>query len=70
MLGLINDGKDFGSNIYGIEVVILYRSLALVHCLGFKVGIHSLRVGWRNLFPVVSFLVLEGNRFWFYILLM
>jgi hypothetical protein len=30
---------------------------------------HSLCVGWRNLFPVVSILVLAGNRFWFYILL-
>ncbi len=29
---------------------------------------HSLRVGWRNFFPVVlscQFLVLAGNRFWF-----
>ncbi len=35
--------------------------------------IHSLRVGWRNLFSicaVVSVFVLAGNRFWFYILLM
>ncbi len=37
--------------------------------------IHSLRVGWRNLFsfPVVllcQFFVLVGNRLWFYILLM
>jgi hypothetical protein len=35
--------------------------------------IHSLRVGWRNLFTscaVVSVFVLAGNRFWFYILLM
>ncbi len=34
---------------------------------------HLLRVGWRNFFPVVllcQFLVLAGNRFWFYILLM
>ncbi len=33
--------------------------------------IHSLRVDWRNFFPVVLlclFLVLAGNRFWFYIL--
>jgi hypothetical protein len=33
---------------------------------------HSLRVGWRNFFPVVAlwqFLVLPGNRFWFYILM-
>jgi hypothetical protein len=33
--------------------------------------IHLLRVGWRNFFPVVllcQFLVLAGNRFWFYIL--
>ncbi len=33
--------------------------------------IHSLRVGWRNSFPVVllcQFLVLARNRFWFYIL--
>ncbi len=32
---------------------------------------HLLRVGWRNFFPVVllcQFLVLVGNRFWFYIL--
>jgi hypothetical protein len=32
----------------------------------------TLRVGWRNLFPVVllcQFLVLAGNRFWLYILL-
>ncbi len=35
--------------------------------------IHSLRVGWRNFFPVVllcQFVALVGNRFWFYILLM
>jgi hypothetical protein len=35
--------------------------------------IHLLRMGWRNLFPVVllcQFFVLAGNRFWFYILLM
>ncbi len=35
--------------------------------------IHSLHVGWRNLFcscAVVSVFVLAGNRFWFYILLM
>ncbi len=35
--------------------------------------IHSLRVGWRNFFPIVllcQFFVLAGNRFWFYILLM
>ncbi len=35
--------------------------------------IHSLRVGWRNFFPVVllcQVFVLAGNRFWFYILLM
>ena len=35
--------------------------------------IRLLRVGWRNLFSscaVVSFFVLAGNRFWFYILLM
>ncbi len=35
-------------------------------------GKHSLRVGWRNFFPVVllcQFLVLAGNRFWFYILM-
>ena len=34
--------------------------------------IHSLHVGWRNFFPVVvlcQFLVLAGNRFWFYILM-
>ncbi len=34
--------------------------------------IHSLCVGWRNFFPVVllcQFLVLVGNRFWFYILM-
>ncbi len=34
--------------------------------------IHSLRLGWRNFFPVVplcQFLVLAGNRFWFYILM-
>ncbi len=34
--------------------------------------IHSLCVGWKNLFPVVllcQFFVLAGNRFWFYILL-
>ncbi len=34
--------------------------------------IHLLSVGWRNLFPVVvlcQFLVLVGNRFWFYILM-
>ncbi len=33
---------------------------------------HSLRMGWRNFFPVVllcQFLVLAGNRFWFYILM-
>ncbi len=41
--------------------------------LGFfgRKNIHSLRVGLRNLFPVVllcQFLVLAGNRFWFYIL--
>jgi hypothetical protein len=33
--------------------------------------IYSLRVGWRNFFPVVllcQFSVLAGNRFWFYIL--
>jgi hypothetical protein len=33
--------------------------------------LHSLRVGWRNFFPVVllsQFLILPGNRFWFYIL--
>jgi hypothetical protein len=33
--------------------------------------IHLLHVGWRNFFPVVllcQFLVLAGNRFWFYIL--
>ncbi len=33
--------------------------------------IHSLRMSWRNFFPVVllcQFLVLAGNRFWFYIL--
>ncbi len=32
---------------------------------------HSLRVSWRNFFPVVllcQFLVLVRNRFWFYIL--
>jgi hypothetical protein len=32
---------------------------------------HLLRVGWRNFFPVVllcQFLLLVGNRFWFYIL--
>ena len=37
------------------------------------VGIHSLRVGWRNFFPVVllcQIFVLAGNRFWFYLLLM
>ncbi len=35
--------------------------------------IHLLRLGWRNLFPVVllsQFSVLVGNRFWFYILFM
>ncbi len=35
--------------------------------------IHSLPVGWRNLFSscaVVSVFVLAGSRFWFYILLM
>jgi hypothetical protein len=34
--------------------------------------IHSLWVGWRNLFPVVllcQFFVLAGNWFWLYILL-
>jgi hypothetical protein len=34
--------------------------------------IHSLRVGWRNFLTVVllcQFLVLAGNRFWFYILM-
>jgi hypothetical protein len=34
--------------------------------------VHLLRVGWRNFFPVVvlcQFLVLVGNRFWFYILM-
>ncbi len=33
---------------------------------------HLLRVGWRNFFLVVvlcQFLVLAGNRFWFYILM-
>ncbi len=33
--------------------------------------IHSLHMGWRNFFPVVllcQFLVLVGNRIWFYIL--
>jgi hypothetical protein len=33
--------------------------------------IHLLPVGWRNFFPVVllcQFLVLAGNRFWFYLL--
>ncbi len=33
---------------------------------------HLLRVGWRNFFPVVllcQFLVLVGNRCWFYILM-
>jgi hypothetical protein len=33
---------------------------------------HSLHVGWRNFFPFVllcQFLVLVGNRFWFYILM-
>jgi hypothetical protein len=33
--------------------------------------IHSLRVGWRNFFPVVllcQFFVLARNRVWFYIL--
>jgi hypothetical protein len=33
--------------------------------------IHSLRMGWRNFFPVVllcQFLVLAGDRFWFYLL--
>ncbi len=32
---------------------------------------HSLHVGWGNFFPVVllcQFLVLVGNKFWFYIL--
>jgi hypothetical protein len=32
---------------------------------------HLLRVGWRNFFPVVllcQFLVLAGNRCWFYLL--
>jgi hypothetical protein len=32
--------------------------------------LHLLRVGWRNFFSVVvlcQFLVLVGNRFWFYI---
>ncbi len=36
-----------------------------------KIQIHSLHVGWRNFFPVVllcQFLVLAGNRFWFYLL--
>ncbi len=36
------------------------------------VEIHLLHVGWRNFFPVVvlcQFLVLAGNRFWFYILM-
>ncbi len=36
-----------------------------------EIKIHSLCVGWRNFFPVVllcQFLVLAGNRFWFYIL--
>jgi hypothetical protein len=44
--------------IYSITVIII-------------IPIHSLRVGWRNFFPVVllcQFLVLAGNRFWFYIL--
>jgi hypothetical protein len=34
--------------------------------------LHSLHEGWRNFFPVVllcQFLVLAGNRFWFYILM-
>ncbi len=34
--------------------------------------IHLLRVGWRHFFPVVllcQFLVLAGNRFWFYTLM-
>ncbi len=34
--------------------------------------IHLLRVGWRNFFPDVvlcQFLVLAGNRFWYYILM-
>ncbi len=33
---------------------------------------HLLRMGWRNFFPVVllcQFLVLAGNRFWFFILM-
>ena len=32
--------------------------------------IHLLRMGWRNLFSSCQFLVLAGNRFWFFILLM
>jgi hypothetical protein len=35
--------------------------------------IHLLRMGWRNFFLVVllcQFLVLAGNRFWFFILLL
>ncbi len=38
----------------------------------FGCNLHSLHVGWRNFFPVVllcQFLVLAGNRFWFYILM-
>ncbi len=34
--------------------------------------IHLLRMGWKNFFSVVllcQFLVLAGNRFWFYILM-
>ncbi len=30
--------------------------------------VHLLCVGWRNFFSSCQFLVLEGNRFWFYIL--
>jgi hypothetical protein len=40
-------------------------------CLS-NLKLHLLCVGWRNFFPVMllcQFLVLAGNRFWFYILL-
>ncbi len=55
-----------------------YKNIGIVLRMGFYVRelqygkiVHSLSVGWRNFFPVVllcQFLVLAGNRFWFYIL--
>ena len=67
-------------NVFHIPDIFLVNTLLLYSLSPYsqterqmETQIHSLRVGWRNFFPVVLLcqaFVLAGNRCWFYILLM